>query len=150
MSSCGCSTTNPISAIQPVYVSTATGQLDSPTKGEFYGNNPTVFEADFSFSAAATQVLQMKVGDFTDTQIVTLATGSGAYQVILSLDFINAIVGAIMNIQLNFPESSNPTVLIQDRQSTTTLETVLGYTLAYSTELRFVWNGTIWVLLSQV
>lgn len=145
-SPCGCSELGDSpSAKTPVYVD-QNNVLIAPTLGQFSAANRIFDYQPYTASSTSTLNLQMGSGQFMLTNFLTLNVGTGAYAFTVTLDYINAIKGALMNVRLAFPASTNPSVIIQDRASSTQLFDT--YTspgvVSFSTLGQFIWTGSAW------
>lgn len=152
VSSCGCNSfVGGPSSNENVTVD-KNGILTNPTQATFYFHNDPFDFGQYSFSSTTSQVLKQGAGKLLTTVPVALLTGSGAYTLSLQLDYINTIVGAIFDIQLNFPASTHPTVLFFDRQSGNQLAYTISSpgVVSFTTVVRFVWTGSIWAFVVQV
>jgi hypothetical protein len=149
---CGCSGyVGGQTETSPVYVETFTGILTDPTQATFYSQNNPFGYQEYSFGSVATQVIKQGAGKLLTTVPVSLLVGTGAYTLSLQLDYVNAILGAIFEVQLSFSASTNPTVIFFDRQSGNQLAyTIVGAGVIFTTVFRFVWTGTTWKFVYEV
>lgn len=132
-------------------VNYSNGQFVNPPLQKIIAGNQLLTTSNFgtsgttSISSAGNTNLSA-IGP-VNTNTVTLGVGSGVYAATISLLDSGAIAGAIYELNVTIPASSNPSLSIYDNSTGGTLLSgpILGNGTAGSTTLAFQFNGTNWI-----
>lgn len=102
-----------------------------------------------SYSVAGTEVLYP--GFSGECHKYSLIVGAGTYTRNIDLDTVSAVTGDVFELKFTFLNTTNPTVVIRQGAGGSTLVSLNNGTGAnWFPKLRFVFNGTGWVLDYQI
>jgi hypothetical protein len=146
-SSCDCNSAQSVNPITPVYTQTNSNQLSIPNAQDFFAANPVFNYLSLNASGTGTTNIKIGAGHSWDHYDITMAILSTPYIASYTLDYVNATLGAMIEITAFFPASLNPVIDIFDKVSMVSLASTSGTGTPFVETFRFTWNGNTWELV---